>query len=149
VLGVRVLHRRPLGDPAVAHAAAESNVVALLLRPTVTASFVQSASELIDGVTFISGTLTLAFTNPVARHQRVRLMLNRRDAPAGGDVALLLPAPDGLGLPPAGAETSSVAFALRRVPQGSYLVRASVDGADSVLAISPATGRYATPEVSL
>lgn len=149
VLGVRVLHRRPLGDPAVAHAAAESNVVALLLRPTVTASFVQSASEVIASVTLRSGTLTLAFTTPVARHQRVRLMLNRRDAPADADVAVVLPAPDGLGLPPTTAETSSVAIAVRRVPQGSYLVRASVDGADSVLVIDAVTGRYATPEVSL
>jgi hypothetical protein len=149
VLGVRVLHRRPMGSPAVPHVTAESNVVALLLRPAVTASFVQSASEVVGGVTLRSGTLTLSFTTPVARHQRVRLLLNRRDAPAGADLALILPAPDGLGLPPATAETSSVAITLRRVPQGSYLVRASVDGADSLLAVDAGTGRYATPEVSL
>jgi hypothetical protein len=149
VLGVRVLHRRPLGDPPVAHAASESNVVPLLLRPTVSAAFAQSASEVIAGVTVLSGSVTLTFTSPVARHQRVQLMLNLRDAPAGGDVSVVVPAPDALGLAAGIDETTSVIVPVRRVPTGSYLVRASVDGADSLLEIDPGTGRYAAPELPL
>ena len=149
VVAVRVLHRRPLGDPPVAHAAAESNVVPLLLRPTVAGAFAPTATEVIDGVTLRSGDLTLSFTSPVARHQRVRLLLNLRDAPPGGAVSRDVPAPDGLGLPAAVPETLTVVLPLRRVPAGAYLLRASVDGAESLLQIDPLTGRFATPEVLL
>jgi hypothetical protein len=151
LLGLRLLHRRPLGDPPVAHAAAESNVLPLLLRPTLAppVGFVQTASEVIDGVTLRSGRVVMAFAAPVARHQRVLLMLNRRDAPAGGDASVVLAASDGLGLAPAVTETFSVEVAVRRVPAGSWLVRASVDGADSLLDIDPVTGRYAAPELVL
>jgi hypothetical protein len=62
---------------------------------------------------------------------------------------VVLAAPDGLGLVPTVTETFSVEVAVRRVPAGSWLVRASVDGADSLLAIDPVTGRYAAPELIL
>jgi hypothetical protein len=149
LLGVRLLHRRPLGDPPVAHAAAESNVLPMMLRPGITAAFVQTASEVVDGVTLRSGRVTVSFGAPVARHQRVVLMLNRRDAPEGGDVSVVQPAPDGLGLAAGVAETLAVEFTVRRVPAGDFLVRASVDGADSLLSIAPVSGRYAEPGLTL
>lgn len=149
VVAVRVLHRRPLGDPPLAHAAAESNVLPLLLRPTVSGSFAATATEVIDGITLRSGELTLSFNSPVARHQRVRLLLNLRDAPPGGDIARDLAAPDGLGLAANVADTLSVVLPLRRLPVGAYLVRASVDGVESLLQTDAVTGRYAAPEVAI
>jgi hypothetical protein len=76
-------------------------------------------------------------------------MLNLLDATPGGDVSLVLPAPDGLGLPATTPQSGNVDVPVSRMPEGIYLLRASVDGADSLLQIDPLSGRYAAPTVAL
>ncbi|MCR5868333.1 DUF4255 domain-containing protein [Aquincola sp. J276] len=147
--GARVIHRRPLGDPPVLHAAAESNLLPVLLRPRVSATATITDVELVDGRTLHSGTLALQFTTPVARHQQVQALLNELDAPAGGGAALRLRAPAGNGLPASQADALLIELPLRRVPTGRYLLRAQVDGADSLLVTDAGTGRFSGPVVDI
>src|SRR2546423_2363814 len=74
VQGVQVVHEIDLGKPPTPHRGVESNVVAFILRPTLTSpTFPASAS----------GTFTLDFDPPVGRTQRVTLLLGEKNPPAG------------------------------------------------------------------
>jgi hypothetical protein len=113
-----------------------SNVVLAAIRPEITP-------------TRSGTTLRCAVTPPVGRAQRVTLLLNRRNAPAGTvPAAYAVGAPAGNGAA-AGANTSaSVPFPLDGVEAGSYLVRLEVDGVASALARG-GDGRYASPAVTV
>ena len=81
----------------------------------------------------ITGTLlpTVTFTPPLAAGQRVRLLLNERADPAQPDRALRFHRLEPEAEPTAGATT--LRFPSDAVEPGTYLVRAQVDGAESVL----------------
>ncbi len=160
VKGVRVLHRIPMGDPPTDHRGVESNVAAFVLRPTITNGPViapadviglVASTDTIDGapVPVRAGALCLDFDPPVGREQRVTLLLNEFGAAPGvRPHAYTFAAPAGNGLAPAVEETSSIDVPFSHVAAGAYLVRAQVDGAESVLA-QDGSGLFSSPRVVL
>ena len=96
-----------------------------------------------------AGTLRLAFDPRVGRDQRVMLLLNEfNTAPGSPPHAYTFAAPAGNGLPDGIPDTAMVDVVFAHVVAGTYLVRAQVDGAESVLA-QDGSGLFATPRVAL
>jgi hypothetical protein len=104
-----------------------------------------------------SGNLNLTLDPPVGPFQRVTVLLNQLAAPTSppstvAPPAYSFPAPSLFSLqsppssPPVPTNTLVVPFA--GVAPGVYLVRAQVDGADSLLA-TDANGVYANPQVTV
>jgi hypothetical protein len=134
----------PLGDPPVPHNAYPSNTVPFLLVPTITVTATVTDTD--NGVT---GHLDVTVSPPVTARQRVSLLLNEIAPPPGRPPrAVALAAPGSNGVPPDETETSTIHFPFAHVPAGDYVVRLSVDGAESPLA-KDESGRYALPGVSL
>lgn len=136
---VQVRVNVPLGDPPVPHSAYPSNTVPFLLAPTITVTPTVTSTET-AGVT---GHIDVTVTPAVTARQRVSLLLN-----GVGGRAVALAAPGSNGVPPDGTETSTIRFPFTRVPAGDYVVRLSVDGAESPLT-KDQNGRYALPGVTL
>ena len=139
----------PLGDPPTPHSAYPSNTLPFLLLPTVTATSTTTGTENLGGVQVATGHVDVTATPPVTARQRVSLLLNEVAPPAGRAArAIALAAPDGNGVPEGATETSAITFPFTRVPSGSYVLRLSVDGAESLLS-KDGNGRYALPAVTL
>lgn len=133
----------PLGDPPVPHNAYPSNTVPFLLAPTIT------VTSTVTDPAGASGHLDVTVTPAVTARQRVSLLLNEVAPPAGRPPrAVALAAPGDNGVPPDETETSTIRFPFSHVPAGDYVVRLSVDGAESPLA-KDESGRYALPGVAL
>jgi len=148
-VAVQVRADVPLGDPPVRHSAYPSNTVPFLLVPTISVAAVVTGTEIADGVSLSSGHLDVSVTPAVTARQRVSLLLNEVAAPAGRPSrAVALPAPGDNGVPPGDTETPTIRFPFDGVPSGDYVVRLSVDGAESPLAKNE-SGRYALPAVTL
>ncbi len=120
VLGAQVVHRSPAGPGGAppTRTLATSNAVALMVRPVV-------------GVHSVSPTeVVLDVEPPVAARQRLTLLLSRLSAPVDGepdDVTVTLtsvPAGD----PPA----SQITVDRGAIPDGTWLLRLQVDGAESL-----------------
>ena len=138
-----------LGDPATPHAAFPSNTVPFLLLPTITAQATVAGTETIDGVQLSAGHIDITVTPKVTARQRLTLLLNEFAAPAARPArAVALAPPDGNGVPDGAVDTGQVVFAFGGVPSANYLVRLSVDGAESPLS-KDGSGRYALPAVTL
>jgi hypothetical protein len=160
VKGVQVLHRLKMGDPETDHQGVESNVAAFVLRPTITSGPVigsgdvlglVSTTETIDGTTvqLRAGRLRLTFDPEVGEEQRVTLLLNELNAAPGTRArAYTFSAPAGNGVPANQDDTATVEVPFRRVVAGTYLVRAQVNGAESLLG-TDGTGLFTTPQVAL
>jgi hypothetical protein len=141
VLGVRVIHPLDLGTPVEPHGGFESNVAAFVLRPTVTA-IVQNVTG--TGTEPRAGDLVVTFTPPVGKGQRVVVLLDERDPPAGrpGRAYVFI-------APPREADPAdTLTIRVSGVTAGTYLVRVRVDGAESLLE-SDATGHFTGPQVSI
>lgn len=122
VHGVQVIHEILIGTPRVPHRAVESNVFPFLLRPSIAAN--------------LNGTdIDVAFVPPVRADQRVRLLLTEilDPAPAGRDLRFVT-------LQPNEEDTdgpwADLTFDASAVEAGVYLVRAQVDGAESLLTVT-------------
>ena len=136
VCGLQVVEPMMMGRPPVPHEGFTSNVATLVLSPEVTA---------VD----VPGDIEVQFQPPAGPRQRVRLLLNQKNAPAGTvPRAYSLPAPAANGVLPPATETTTVTFSRSGVAAGTYLVRLQIDGADSRLTVG-ATGRFDQPEVTL
>jgi Pvc16 N-terminal domain len=159
VKGVQVIHRLPMGDPESDHRGTESNVAAFVLRPTITNGPViggadivglTSSTEVVNGVTIQlrAGGLRLDFDPSVGIEQRVTLFLNELNAgPGVRPRAYSFRAPTGNGVPPGSDDTATVEIPFSKVVAGTYLVRAQVNGAESLL-VPDGTGAFATPKVT-
>jgi uncharacterized protein DUF4255 len=132
VQGVEVVHRRT-AEPATAESG--SGVAPFVLHPTITAQR--------------NGTnLTVSFTPPIGRTQRVAVVLNEVLAPASREPnSYVFRAPPRLPTDPDTAATLSIPFS--GVAAGNYLVRAQVDGAESPVAFDPIAGIYNAPSVTI
>jgi len=160
VKAIQVLHRLPMGDPPADHRGFESNVGAFVLRPTITNGpvipagdvlGVTSSTETVDGVDgeLRAGDLRLRFDPPVGRDQRVTLLLNQLSPPASAaPKAYTFRASPGNGLPDGVDEAATIDVPFRNVVAGAYLVRAQVDGAESLLG-QATSGAFNRPRVSL
>jgi hypothetical protein len=160
VKGVQVIQRIPMGDPATDHRGFESNVAAFVLRPSITNGPViggadliglASTTEVVDGqvVQLRAGSLRLAFDPHVGRDQPVSLLLNELSPPPPRPPnAYTFRAPSHNGLADGVADTATVEIPFQRVVAGTYLVRAQVAGAESLLGIGGG-GTYDSPRVAL
>jgi hypothetical protein len=150
VVAVQVVQPVRLGVPPVDHGGIESNLGAFVLNPS--ASFTVDAGATsrgpIDGVTYMTGTVTAGCTPRVGVTQRVRLLLNEKDPPASRAArAYSFDAPAGNGVVAPAVDAASVTIPYRSVAQGHYLARLQVDGGISALQF--VDGRMALPEVVL
>ena len=151
VVGVRVEHRRLLGDPPTERPAGSSNVVAVTVQPRIRddGGGPQVTSELDDGTRVLHVTVD----PPIQRRQLVVVRLDRRGTPAGqrrswtfmGETRDLAGQPE---------TTDEVVVATPGLPDGTYLVRVQVDGVDSPLTrdldpSSPTFEEYVSPTVTV
>lgn len=139
--GAQIVHEIPMGSPLAPHTGAESNVVAFLLRPTIT-----------PPVTATATAITVTAHPPVTSGQHVRVLLNELSPPADRTArafSFAAPAHNGIDLDTGGTETATIAFDYRGVTAGDYLVRLQVDGAESVLQTDSATGAFTAPVVTI
>jgi hypothetical protein len=118
VNAVQVIHKLDMGTPPTLHRGFESNVAAFILTPRITTPAPCSVAH--------GSTLTLSCDPPVGRTQRVILML--------GEYEITIPVRSA-----SGPETTvSLEFPIPAdFPTGTYLMRISIDGAESALSISP------------
>jgi hypothetical protein len=129
--GLQVLLLRDMGTPPVPHRGAESNVVAFVVHPSLTANVthvIESTSP-VDGS--LTGTITMQIAPAVGREQRVDLLLNEVVTGNTAARAYVSSAPSRpSGDPP---ESLSVTVRFTAVLPGTYYVRIRVDGATSEL----------------
>ena len=120
VYPLQIKQRILLGSPPVAHRGFESNVAAFALAPTITVTN-QTATD-----------ISLHFDPPVGKDQRVALLLNQLDSPAGKIAAAFQ-----FDAPAVQAVTATLVITFGKVVPGKYLVRAVVDGAESQPDVDP------------
>lgn len=134
VNAVQVLHDLPLGVPPVPHRGLESNVVPLLLHPTVSAI---TPALTPDGDGNLEGQIQVTIQPPVHRGQRVNLLLNHVTAlatparPRGYSFQVPLVTTD--------VPVATFAVDVAGIAPGDYFIRVQVDGAASQLAVDPTT----------
>lgn len=160
VKGVQVIRRFSMGDPETPHRGFESNVAAFVLRPKITNGPAIAASDVLARVDssetsggvvshLRAGALRVRLEPNAGRNQRVTLLLNEFNAPAGNvPHAYSFSAPAGNGVVDPAPDTASVTIPFRRVLAGKYLVRVQVDGAESVPG-QDAAGLFSKPVVDL
>jgi hypothetical protein len=128
---LQVVHRSPAGPGGVppARVVARSNAVPILVRPTVTIGAVAA------------NTVTFAVAPPLHARQRATITLSRLDGPpAALGFPLPTPAPT---QPPAG----TVELQRHEIPDGTWLVRLTVDDTDSLPVLDGET--YTAPALVL
>jgi len=142
VRSLQVVHQVLMGEPepGTPHAGVESNVAAFVLHPIITVP---------AAVTAASKKISVGFTPPVGKAQRVALFLYEFNAPEDRPArahSFLAPKDNGITGP--ASETTSITFAFDGVVPGDYLAYVQVDGAESLLGID-GTGQFATPKVKI
>ena len=156
---LQVARFRLMGSPPTPHQGLLSNRLAVVLLPAVVSSSVSFTfgspadpnddplPEVIDGVTFVSGTLTVFVTPDVGHRQTAVVFLNELPgsvSPPSGR-AYTLPVEARKETDP----TDRVSVRFRQVAAGDYLVRVQIDGATSALAADPTTGLFISPFVTV
>jgi hypothetical protein len=154
---VQVVQPVRMGQPALPHRGFESNVAALVLRPTVTATLPAAATTDDSGATY-KGTVRVQLTPRIGKEQSLQLLLDELPAAAdGAGQAYVFPGPPNNGIKPPSiaTDTATVDVPFDGVAPGNYLVRVRVDGAESLLDVdshpnSPTFGLYiGTPKVKI
>jgi hypothetical protein len=149
VVAVQVDQPVRMGTPPVDHGAVGSNLGVFVLNPS--ATFNVDAGEkatTANGVTTMSGTITVQCVPAIGPVQRVRLLLNENGAPATRPaLAFSFDATPGNGVAAPATEVSFVTITYAGVPSGHYLARLQVDAGTSGLVF--VNGMMAQPEVVL
>jgi hypothetical protein len=148
IIPVKVVQGIDLRTPKEPHKGYESNTGVFILRPVVTVDLASVSGTVTErSVTTKSGKLTVNFTPEVGRDQKVAVKLNQ--IPGGAGSGYCFNAPAGNGITDATVtKTAAVTFSFDRVLPGTYLVRAEVDGAESVLT-TDITGHFSEPKVTI
>jgi len=153
VTTVQVVHALDLGTPVEPHGGFESNLGVFILRPTITATPVNIVTQVENGVPMKTGGVRVDVTPPVGRRQRLSLRLNQFNPPPGTVArAFEFPGPSENGITdPAQEETPSITIPIKikAAEAGQFLVRLSVDAAESDLGRDPATGAFKSPTVTI
>lgn len=157
LVGVRVEHRRLLGEPPTERAAGESNIAPLMLRPRIRqvggAYQVAVANVVADGG-LRTGDLSVSLEPPVGRRQRVVAHLNQLNPPPGQTSASYSFADESRDVAGAPEETDALIIGFSAVRTGTYLVRIAVDGAESPLDRDPVPAsatfeQFVAPQVTI
>lgn len=155
VHGVRVIHSKDMGKPAVPHRFFESNVAAFVLRPVIDATSIAFTAG--PGDDPIDGTVEFIVDPPVGDSQSVVLILNQLApsasppvASSGASYSFMAPSRLNVSPPPEPPDSTQIfAIPIRGVKAGTYLVRVQVDGAESPLTANVNTGQYIEPQVEI
>jgi hypothetical protein len=156
--GVQIVHRLLMGTPETEHGGVESNVMPLLLRPTIKKKVGPSGQPLdkyaiavtpasiAPGNKTIPAKLEIKLEPKVDKAQRVILLLN--------EFADKAPKAFSFAAETRSTDSDTVNFSLRRVEAGNYLVRVQVDGSQSPLEVDTNKGsstynRYYRPRVNI
>jgi hypothetical protein len=136
IRSLQIVHSLPLGTPPVLHQVIGSNVMAFMLRPTISTSLQGPA-------------IRIQFAPKVDKTQRVILILNELTAnPKPKGYRLNAPKDNGI-TAVNDIDTDSIDFPISGiVAAGTYLVRVQVDGAESLLQKNSA-GLYDQPQVTV
>lgn len=152
IVGLQVVHKINMGDPAVPHKAVESDVFPFVLCPKITGVTAPSLTN--DGLDNLSGDVVLVLDPEVGKRQRIVMMLNELDPPSDRlPRAYIFEAPSrDEAENPESADTISIP--VTKVKKGNYLVRVQVDGAESELKrdtddLSPTYNKYFDPGVEI
>ncbi|HEY5961374.1 MAG TPA: hypothetical protein VIV60_32675, partial [Polyangiaceae bacterium] len=133
---VQVIHDLPLeaetGQPPVLHRGTESNVLPVLVLPTIQSIVPASVSA--------GQQLTVTVSPPVLPEQSRTLLL--------GDVELA-GAPVAPGSPPTSTIDFTMPSGTNALTPGSHFVRTRVAGAESRLSVNLATGSYSGPSLTV
>ena len=127
VMGVQVIQQLQIGTPPEPHPGFDSNVVAMVLHPVITP------------VSATAALISVTITPLVQPGQRVTLLLNEATIPPPSP-----PAAYSFTLPSPEVATGALNFDITKVPSGSiqYFIRVSVDGAESLLDLNPASPTF-------
>ena len=138
VQGVQVIHRRPMGTPAVPHRGEESNVAPFVLRPLVRRknddpNETDWAVAILPPVGVGQPRRVEVKVHPVVgKRQHAELLLT--DVTDPGRPAFLYAGHE------RSADTDTLEFDAPGLVAGRYLVRVRVDGAESMLELEPLAG---------
>ena len=106
----------------------QSNAIAIGARPIIAPDAVNDPGIALSNAAAvnnrITGTVTVRLSHPVDRGQRASLRLSGRDAVSTQSFAFFAD--------PLAADADRLAFDIANVPQGPYLIRVEIDGAESV-----------------
>jgi hypothetical protein len=146
VVPVVVEHRRLLGEPLTQRPVGRSNVVPVVVHPRIRSGvngYEVAVADLVAGPAgHHSGTLRLTVDPAVAAGQEVSVLL---DPVGGGQGSTLVDdRRDGPGDPP---QTNDLSIPFASLPDGDYLVRVVVSGAQSPL--DSQAGTFTRPVVSV
>jgi hypothetical protein len=145
---VKIVHDVDFGTPLEPHRGFESNAGVFIVRPLINVNAIVQASTVVNGTTYQTGYMTVNFTAPVGRRQRVVLLLNEYNPPTTVQArAYAFPAPVGNGITdPSIPETATITISFENVVTGTYLVRVRADEAESELQVDPTTGIFKSPQ---
>jgi hypothetical protein len=151
VTGLRVIHRRFMGEPPQPRLAGQSGAFPVVIQPRLLALAAGAVHDVqIDAETGLrSGGLTISVEPPVGNRQQVTLLLNAVPGGAGQSFVFEDERRDAEGAPD---QTADLDIPFVDVPAGDYLIRVTVDGAETPLTVdetagSPTEGQYVGPVV--
>jgi hypothetical protein len=136
VKALQVLQKLDMGTPAAIHRGFESNVAPFVLRPKVQSATAVTAPNPPGGA-----NVTLTLVPNIGIGQRAVLLLN--DVTGANPTAF-----SSTGVVST-AESNQILINIANVPTGTYLVRAQVDGAESLLTVNSVTNLLDGPTVTM
>jgi hypothetical protein len=151
VTGLRVVHRRLMGEPPQPRLAGQSSAFPIVVQPRLLPLGAGAVHDvLLDAETTLrSGRVAVEIEPPVGSRQQVTMMFNA--VPGGGGQSFVFEDErrDGEGEPD---QTADLDVPFVSVPAGGYLIRISVDGAETPLTVDttaggPTEGQYVGPVV--
>ncbi|MGY1829090.1 Pvc16 family protein [Geodermatophilus sp. SYSU D01180] len=153
VTGLRVIHRRLMGEPPRPRLAGQSSVFPVVIQPRLLPLAAGAVHDVqTDSETQLrSGGLAVSVEPPVGSRQQVTLLLNAVPGGTGRSFVFEDERRDAEGEPD---QTVDLDLPFVAVPAGDYLIRVTVDGAETVLAVdttpgSPTEGQYVGPAVTV
>lgn len=153
VTGLRVIHRRLMGEPPTPRLAGQSTAYPVVVQPRLlplTAAAVHDVTT--DAETGLrSGAIAVSLAPEVGRRQQVTVLLNAVPGGSGRSYVFEDERRDDEGEP---AQTADLDVPFREVVAGSYLLRVTVDGAETPLDVdeaagSPTAGQFVGPVVTV
>lgn len=144
VQSLQVIQRPARGEVALPERGVESNIIAFVLRPTITRTTISNLQG--GGSDLRSAQITVTVEPTIGRNQRVTLILNERSSTDPASYTWDVPWRD--------TDTDEIAIPIRDVKPGEYLVRLQVDGAESLLTVdtdatSPTFEQYIEPRTAI
>jgi hypothetical protein len=156
--GLRVEHRRLLGEPPTERPAGESNIGPVIVRPRIRQdendNYEISITDVVEDGEQRSGTLHVTLDPAVGKRQRVIVYLNQIGQPPEQPANSYSFNFESRDQEDQDDETSDQTVAFSGVVTGIYLVRLSVDGAESTLVMdsddsSPTFEQYIEPRIEI